>query len=230
MGLHLPNLETGKLAKAYLRIHEPKGATTGARIGEIAFTFNPSDFTISRGARWSMPATKESAVPEYGGIEPARLSVKVFLDASAGGDVTRDVKRLLTCLEPTDSTKHSKNPTPPYVVFGWGPNTYLTAVVTSVNVAYKRFRADGAPIRATADLSLTEVVGKQAGQNPTSGAIDDRSSRVLRSGDSLASIANEDLGTPAGWRDIAEANGIDDPFRMTIGRHLVVPRGEGEHR
>ena len=30
-------------------------------------------------------------------------------------------------------------------------------------------------------------------------------------------------GTPAWWRPLAEANGIDDPFKLVVGTRLLVP-------
>jgi nucleoid-associated protein YgaU len=46
---------------------------------------------------------------------------------------------------------------------------------------------------------------------------------VVRPGDTLASLAWEELGSPTLWRVIAEANHVDDPFRLTPGRSLIIP-------
>ncbi len=42
-------------------------------------------------------------------------------------------------------------------------------------------------------------------------------------GDSLASIANAEYGTPTMWRAIAIANGLEDPFNLRVGRELLLP-------
>jgi nucleoid-associated protein YgaU len=48
-------------------------------------------------------------------------------------------------------------------------------------------------------------------------------SRQFLAGDSLAGLAYEEYGDPNFWRAIAEINGIDDPMRVTPGRHLFIP-------
>jgi nucleoid-associated protein YgaU len=45
-------------------------------------------------------------------------------------------------------------------------------------------------------------------------------------GDSLQSLAWREYGNAAAWRAIAEANGIDDPNRLSNGVELVLPAAE----
>jgi len=49
-------------------------------------------------------------------------------------------------------------------------------------------------------------------------------SRVVRRGDSLASIAADAYGDPTQWRAIAEANGIENPFAVSAGATLTIPK------
>jgi nucleoid-associated protein YgaU len=162
-------------------------------------------------------------MPEFVGAKPASVTLEMFFDASEGGDVAGGVDKLLACLEPHPKTKKDK-PSPPFVSLGWGVKTYLDqAVVKSVSVKYTRFRPDGTPIRAVASVTLEELRPVEPKQNPTSGAFDVEVERIMRPGDTLASIAYDELGSPALWRVIAEANGIDDPFRVPPGRSLIVP-------
>jgi nucleoid-associated protein YgaU len=39
----------------------------------------------------------------------------------------------------------------------------------------------------------------------------------------LAGLATDTYGRPTAWRDIADANGIDDPFRVRPGRSVMLP-------
>ena len=39
----------------------------------------------------------------------------------------------------------------------------------------------------------------------------------------LLVIAGKEYGNPSEWRIIAEANGIDDPIRLTVGQELLIP-------
>lgn len=45
----------------------------------------------------------------------------------------------------------------------------------------------------------------------------------MLSGDTLQALAWQEYGDPAAWRLIAEANGIDDPMRLALGRELLLP-------
>ena len=54
--------------------------------------------------------------------------------------------------------------------------------------------------------------------------------RNLVEGETLSKLAHEYLGDPGAWRDIAEANGIDDPINLRPGRRIVIPLGSDEAR
>ena len=49
---------------------------------------------------------------------------------------------------------------------------------------------------------------------------------VVQSGDSLASIAQEVYGDATRWREIAEANDLEEPFSLTVGEPLRIPDRE----
>lgn len=217
---------------AYLDLREPpKGKVDlkpGASIGTIPFQFNPKDLTITKSASWARKAQKggkKSAVPQYGGADPSKLALEMFLDASARQDdyVVATVEKLLACCVPTDASHQNHKGSPPWVVFHWGGLTSFTGYIKSVSVKYTLFTPAGLPIRATATVNLEEIAGEHAGQNPTSGAIDARSVHVVAAGDSLPSIAWREYGDPTVWRVIAEANDVDDPLRLRPGTRLLLP-------
>jgi nucleoid-associated protein YgaU len=47
--------------------------------------------------------------------------------------------------------------------------------------------------------------------------------RTLLRGETLGSIAAQEYNDPTLWRPIAEANGIDNPRRLTPGQVLAIP-------
>lgn len=49
----------------------------------------------------------------------------------------------------------------------------------------------------------------------------------VAAGETLRSIASRELGDPALWSVLAEANGIADPTRLRAGDEIVVPRVGG---
>jgi hypothetical protein len=238
---------TGKLEKAYLAVIAPPTpalsmprlsevmakARSGAE-GEIVFSFNPNQFTISKTASWSrvdQALADSAAMPQFQGAGAATMELEIFFDASEAQRprVAADVQRLLDCVKPLRQTISSKKPSPPFVVFGWGRFMSFVAIVTKVSANYTMFRPDGTPTRATATLSLEEVpTDPPPRQNPTSGALATHRTHQVVAGDSLASIAHAEYGDPSKWRALAEINGIDDPMRIPPGSALIVPSAGGD--
>ena len=224
-------MSTGKLEKAYLAVVEPPSpATKPPAIGgeRITFQFNPKEFTVKKSAKWERKAgkgNKKAGLPEFMGSEPRSLDLEMFLDQSdsASGSVTKDVEALFKCLAPTEKTRSSNKPSPPWVVFGWGSATSIVAVIKSVSAKYTLFRADGTPIRAVCTVSLEEMPTDAPKQNPTSGGLAARRTHRVLQGDTLPSIAYAEYEDATLWRALAEANGIDDPMRVRPGTELFVP-------
>jgi nucleoid-associated protein YgaU len=216
--------ETGKLEHAFLLFGEP--STSGKKGGggeRIEFMFNPKEISITKAVEWKAKPSKKPTMPEYAGTKPATITVEMFLDASEGGDVTTKVDALLDKMEPHPKTKNDK-PSPPFCSFGWGVKTYIdNAVIKTVAVKYTRFKPDGTPIRAVANVTLEELRPGSQKTNPTSGSPRGEVERIVRPGDTLQSIAWEELGAPTLWRAVAEANRVDDPFRLSPGTALIIP-------
>ncbi|WP_217170958.1 LysM peptidoglycan-binding domain-containing protein [Streptomyces sp. AC512_CC834] len=225
------------LVRANLAIHEPpKGTTTtpGALIRTFAFEFNPAQLSITQRTQWKATPTaavRKAAKPQFMGAEPREMTLEIFLDSSMkpnGNTVLKKVESLLTCCHVTAKSLATKQPSPPWVVFEWGSfsTARFTAYVASIEAAYTLFSTTGVPIRATCQVALVEIPGPTRGQNPTSGAL--TAARVHRvvAGDSLQSLAWREYGSANSWRAIAEANGIDDPSRLTNGAELILPAAE----
>ena len=154
--------------------------------------------------------------------------MELFFDASGKQDasVVEAVERLFECCLPTEESRGKNKPSPPLVVLHWGKVTSFPAFVTQVSAKYTRFAFDGTPIRATCSLSLEEMPGDPAKQNPTSGGLSARRAHTVTAGDSLASLAYREYGDPTLWRALARYNGIDDPIRLRPGHRAADP----EHR
>lgn len=225
------------LVRATLAIHEPPvgySTTPGGLIGEFTLDFNPSQLNLNRRTQWKATPTaavRDGALPEFLGPEPRSMTVEFLLDCSSEPGSTAVLKKaelLLSCCEVTTASIAAKQPSTPWVVFQWGSfsTTRFTAYVESVDVTYSLFATTGVPIRATCRLTLSEIPSRTAGQNPTSGALAVRRVHRFVAGDSLQSLAWREYGKATAWRAIAEANGIDDPARVTPGTELVLPAVE----
>jgi len=117
---------------------------------------------------------------------------------------------------------------PPLLTLQWGDpgrGFLMQGTLTNINITYLRFDSIGNPIRAQVRCGFTEAPSSLLSllTNPTSGGVPGRRAHVVRQGESLAGVATENYGRPGAWRDIADSNGIDDPFRLVTGARIRVP-------
>jgi nucleoid-associated protein YgaU len=201
--------------------------TVGNRID---FMFNPKQYTIEKSAKWEHSpdqASRPTATPVYVGSNQRSLSLEIFLDTNKNGwsgpkSVQTDVDLLFSCLQPTLMSVMLEEPSPPFVMFGWGENLSFLAYMESVRAEFQMFLPNGTPTRATCNIVMKEIPINLAKQNPTSGGRAQRT-RTTVAGDTLASIATREYGRPTMWRAIAQANGIEDPTRVAPGTTLLIP-------
>jgi len=97
-------------------------------------------------------------------------------------------------------------------------------VVESVKQKFTLFSPEGIPLRATLTVTLREykTLADQLAQLNRKSS-DRTQSYVLQNGDTLAGVAAQFYQHASDWRFIAEANGIEDPRRLTPGVFLTIP-------
>ncbi|NHC13805.1 CIS tube protein [Motilibacter deserti] len=214
------------LLKATLTLQQP-GKDGGIRdIDTFSFPFNPKEWSITHAADWKVETTKADAPPpEFKGPKPASATVEIFLDESEkpNGDISTSVERLKKAVAPEPGTVTLNHPVAPYVLFEWGKAIRFLGYVESIAVTYTMFRGGGAPIRGSCKVTMKEFPSNAANQNPTSGGEPGYRTRRVVAGDTLASIAYEEYGSPAQWRALARANRIVDPSRVPSGVMLQIP-------
>lgn len=221
-------VRNAKLEKARLKVVDGE---VDQRHRELKFTFNPSEYSIAKSASWHRPkasSAKSARKPQFTGTEPQTLTMEIFFDAweTANGDVSKNVETLIEWTKPTKTSVSKTTPEPPIVAFLWGDNGTLSrfrGFLKSVSAKYTMFREGGTPVRATANITLSEVPHDANAQNPTSGSIHTRRSHVMTAGDSLASIAYREYGDATMWRGLAAFNNVDDPLRLPSGTRLLIP-------
>jgi hypothetical protein len=147
------------------------------------------------------------------------------LAALAHGDIKGAVKAFGGAIA---GELKNNNDQPPKLQFTWGKlkingMTAFVGYLTSIDVTYTMFGRDGTPLRADVTLSMLAAEEGPTGTNPTSGAEQSDRRHVLRRGETIQTVAYAVYGDAAAWRDIAEANNIDDPFRVPLGYELLLP-------
>lgn len=217
----------GGLTKGKLRTH-----TGPAQY--VEFSYNPTEVVVKKTSSWKpTPTAANAEAPnnEFKGTGQRIITMTALFDDNptipGGPKVLQRIEMLMSWTNPTLESRNLVDPapSPPQLLLEWGqglagPTKFY---LTEVTATYTMFTPEGAPIRATAALTLGSIATEVPAQNPTSGS--EPGTRAVQpvGGDSLASIAYDQYGDAALWRALAEANGIDDPFRMAPGGTLLVP-------
>jgi hypothetical protein len=216
---------SNQLQKAHLETE------TGDR---IECMFNPTKFQFKMSNRWDADKTPGRAAPKlkFAGGEGGAFSLNLVFDTTdTGKAVTSYTSKLLGLLEIDTSLpgydEAKSNGRPPWVRFHWGTHVHtFKAVVKSVDVTFTYFSNEGLPLRANADLSLSqfEPEANWAPQNPTSGTPEPGRSHQVQVGDTLDRIAARYYADATKWREIADANAIGDPLDLRPGTLLAIPK------
>ena len=194
----------------------------------VIFKAPPERIGIIRNAEKSEAKTAvvvaDGASGESG--KPGVTQYKLDKLVLAGPWTAEDVSRLLDWATTTRKPPSGGEAELAHLKVKWGLAFPTDAFqVSNVTVNFTRFKANGTPIRAEVGLTLNMVVPKteRGSGNPTSGGLPGRSSHVVTATDSLAMLARRHYGVEGGWRDIADANSLDDPLRLRPGQLLYLP-------
>jgi len=184
--------------------------------------FNPTQYSVDKGntiAQAAIPGL-EAPILQYVHGNMQTLSMDLFFDTyEEGTDVTKKTDQIYDLLY-IDPSTHA----PPVCSLRWGKFSFC-GVLDHVSGKFTLFLADGTPVRATLSVVFNEYIDVDVlvKEQPTQSA-DHRKNRVVRAGDRIDNIAAEEYGDPAKWRPIAEANGLDNPWRLQPGYVLIIPR------
>jgi hypothetical protein len=206
------------LVPARLEILSPK-----VPVPVIPLRFNPSEYQLQKTnnfAEIGIPGLESPPIQFVRGAAE-RLSLELLADTS---DTLEDVREkyvdALRDLMRLNSELHA----PPIVAFSWDTQVFK-GVIESLNISYVLFSPDGVPLRAKLSVTLKEYrpAAVQFRERPTLSPDFDKNF-VVRRGDTLSGIAGQVYRDPSRWREIARANGIDDPRRIRPGDALRLPK------
>lgn len=185
----------------------------------IPVMFNPSEYKINKTVNYATSEVqgKDPKPIVYKNGNPATLNVQLFFDYdirySSDGerssndkrDVRKYTERILRLLKPENDGKKGLQH-PPKCKFIWGTFSF-EGYVSSANQSFTRFTNEGVPVRATVDLTFTEI--------PDSIGNNKDKKEILRQYGAIKVNWQEELCTqtksPENWRKIAEGAGILNP-------------------
>ena len=211
-------------------------------IESVDLQHNPTEISLEKGVTLAEIAIPGLTAPlqQFVRGQAETLHLELFFDTSDQGmgleavsvATLTDKIYALTRIVPD---QHA----PPIVTFIWGegfPGHQLpwqlgnqgrdsfTGVVTSIKQTFTLWSSGGLPLRAKLTLSIREYAPLQHQLKQLNLASPSKThSYVLARGDTLGLLADRFYFDAGAWREIALANGIDDPRRLAAGRQLTIP-------
>lgn len=106
----------------------------------------------------------------------------------------------------------------------WGKNSIFKGRVVELSIAYKLFKPDGTPIRATAKVKFKSSIEEQkraAKENKSSPDL--THVRTVKAGDTLPNLCREIYGHPKYYLQVADFNGLASFRSLATGITLKFP-------
>ena len=220
-----------KIKKSKFIIIPGKGSQTQATFSEsdkIEFTFNPTKYSIDKKNTFKDSETVGLISPIFqfteGNARTLKVDLKLDTMVSEKGEKEKEdvrdkyIKRLQKLMK-LDKELHA----PPLCQVRWGSLNFK-GVLEDMNTTYILFTNEGIPVRAEVTLSFKEFIplSKQV-KDPSLHSPDRRKLFKMTEGDSIWNMANKAYGDPGLWRVIADANNIDDPANIELGKDMIIP-------
>jgi hypothetical protein len=199
--------------------------------------FNPTEYSVSKTVNWGSGDEEDEesdrrfnapALTFQGGGR-RRLTLNLFYDVTEPinekniGDVREETNRLVKLTRIDRELEQ-----PPVVQVSWGDapsgsDFPFTGVIVDLEQTFTLFTQDGRPVRANVRVTFDEFLDPEMDKRET----DPELTRYLvKQGDRLSTIAAAVYGDPSRWRIIAEANALDDPRQLEVGRLLTIPESD----
>ena len=188
---------------------------------EIKVLFNPKEYILEKRTPWKEQEIQglDSPAVEFTIGERKRLSMELFFDTSEEKTDVREYTDKIEELMLVNSDEHR----PPLLMFSWGKLKFK-CVLEDLVQRFTMFMNDGTPIRAILKVMFKEysTAASQIKEKPRHSS-DLMKRLVLREGDTLSSMSAREYKDPGLWREIADANGIEDPQNVEPGTILHLP-------
>lgn len=188
---------------------------------KIAVMYNPEEFKLEQGNNFAEVGIPGRNAPpiQYVRGKSRTLSMELFFDTyESRQDVRVHSGQIVNLLNPLPETK-----APPVLMFMMGRFSF-ECVLVDAGQRFTMFLSDGTPVRSMLSARFQEYTRTdfdvQQGFFLGPPAL-----HSFAQGQTLSGLAASYLGDAGNWRQIAEANKIDDPFHILPGTQLIIPQG-----
>ncbi|RAV11466.1 LysM peptidoglycan-binding domain-containing protein [Paenibacillus contaminans] len=204
------------LEKALIQPLDEMGAPKGEPVKVL---FNPTEYSIEKANQYQSVTIPGRSVPatQFTSGNAQTLSMDLFFDSYEQGEDVRTYTGKVVSLLDIDQRLHA----PPVCKFVWGKLQFV-GVIEKVSQKFTMFLGTGIPVRATLNVSFKEYkpIIEQIAENAP---FDQIRQVTVKSGTTLAAVAEQQYGDASKWRDIAKASGITNPRKLPPGQQISIP-------
>lgn len=204
---------------------------------QIQANYNPEKYSVNKSVQYAeigVPGLDEPILQFIRG-QNEKVTLDLFFDTTEYGmvDNVMDVRSFtypVYTLLKVDTETHA----PPRFTIEWGTSMSLfgqgytsspLCLMESMNEEFSLFAPTGEPLRAklTVTIRMAPTILVQFQESPRHSPDRTKLVTVVR-GQRISDIAYQQLGDPAQWRAIADANpSINNPRFLDAGMTLIVP-------
>ncbi len=225
--------QPGKHGKMLILAFADSKAAESGGVAEADDSFealiNPENYTLSYKLKFSQGGQGQGSSGKqlkYEYTEPAEMSFEFLfdntgiIDGEPRDSIADDLQRFKQVVIDYKGDSHE----PRHFKLVWGENSIFKGRVTAVDIAYKLFKADGTPIRATAKVNFKSSIeeekraAKENKQSPDLTHV-----RRVKLGDTLPLLCQEIYGDPRYYLQVADRNGLVNFRHLTPGMTLRFP-------
>ncbi|MDD3270455.1 MAG: LysM peptidoglycan-binding domain-containing protein [Syntrophomonadaceae bacterium] len=187
----------------------------------IDVLFNPNEYVIETNNTfaWKKVLGFTSPIAQFVSGEASILTMDLFFDTYEQKTDVREHTAKITALMAVDADLHI----PPVCRFVWSTMDFK-GVIERINERYTMFLDSGTPVRAVLQVRFAkwESITEQQQAIPRQSS-DRTKQKILQQGQQLWMLASQEYEDPGLWREIARANGIDNPRVLESGQRMVIP-------
>lgn len=215
----------GQLEKLLVRAYSAPDYAESSLIDTFESYVNPNEITLAYEMEYdsAQGSGTTGSRMDFKKVKPGDLSLAFFLDGTGANGVKIDVQEQVDKFQ-TVTGYNGDIHRPNYLQVAWGTLQVKRCVLKSASIAYKLFKADGTPLRATISATFVDAVEDQTRVALAQDASPDLTHvRVLRAGESLAALCGQIYGRPELYAKVARANGLDGLRHLPAGTRVRFP-------
>lgn len=215
----------GTLEKLLVRAYSAPDYAESSLIDTFESYVNPNEITVAYEMEYdsAQGSGTTGSRMDFKKVKPGDMSLAFFLDGTGANGVKIDVQTQVEKFQ-TVTGYNGDIHRPNYLKIAWGTIQIKRCVLKSASIAYKLFKADGTPLRATISATFVDAVEDQTRVALAQDSSPDLTHvRVLRAGETLAGLCQQIYGDPALYLKVARANQLDNVRHLPAGTRVRFP-------